>query len=261
MSIITLMTDFGTQDYYVGAMKGVIKSLSPDAQLVDISHSIRPYDKVHGAFVLGQVWSRFPVGTVHLVVIDPGVGSERKMIVGRCEGRYFVTPDNGLMSFVAHEYQIDAVHYVEASRHFLDEVSSTFHGRDVMAPTAAQLANGILPEAFGSECHRMVKLKIPLRAAHEGNTLCGSVLVVDHFGTLVSNLHASQLSQLAGLGRDMVVSVDGTDIGPVADTFSDVPQGEVVSYVGSAGYLEIAINRGRADSRYSRSAHIQVRSA
>ena len=94
MSIITLITDFGTQDYYVGAMKGVIMSMSPDAQLVDISHSIRPHDEVHGAFVLGQVWSKFPVGTVHLVVIDPDVGSERKIVVGRCEGRYFVTPDN-----------------------------------------------------------------------------------------------------------------------------------------------------------------------
>lgn len=256
-SIITLTTDYGTRDQYVGAIKGVILGIAPDVRLVDISHDIEPHNVQHAAFVLRQVWSWYPEGTIHLVVVDPGVGTDRRIILGRYDSRYAVAPDNGLITFVHRECQNEAMHVVEDRRYMLAQRSTTFHGRDIMAPIAAHLATGVQPREFGRATDRVELLTIEHRATRIDCGLSGCVLYVDRFGTLITNVHSSQLAR-AGSGGAWHVVVNDDPVGPVRMKFADAPPGEPLALIGSSGLLEIAVNRGRAVDRFGASPTVRV---
>jgi len=261
MSIVTLITDFGTRDPYVGALKGVILQIAPQVNIVDISHEIEPQNVLHGAFVLRHVWTWYPPETIHLAVVDPGVGSDRRVIVGRYSGRFIIAPDNGLVTLVHRELTAEAMHTVENPRFFLPGPSRTFHGRDVMAPVAAHLANGVRLPEFGPATDRLELLPVEHVAVNTGHSVRGSVLHVDKFGTLVTNIRLEQVMAMSSARLPAEVVVNGTSIGPVRSTFSDVPVGEAIAFIGSCGLLEIAVNQGSAATRFSplRSVHIEVR--
>ncbi|GAG07261.1 unnamed protein product, partial [marine sediment metagenome] len=243
MSIVTLITDYGTRDYYVGALKGVILGIAPDVHIVDVTHDIEPHNVSHGAFVLRQIWPWYPSGTIHLAIVDPGVGSDRRIILGQYAGRCIIAPDNGLVTLVHRDIPVEAMYVVEDRRYFMPELSTTFHGRDMMAPVAAHLANGVKPRQFGRVTDRLEMLPGMHRAKATGDTVHGGVLYVDRFGTMVTNIGREQL--IGTCGRDHVweVLVNGIPIGPVRSTFSDVALGEPVAVIGSSGLLEIAVNQ------------------
>jgi hypothetical protein len=261
MAIVTLITDYGTRDYYVGALKGVILGIAPEVRVVDITHDVEPHNIAHAAFVLWQVWSWYPEATVHLAIVDPGVGSSRRIILGQYAGRYVIAPDNGLVTLVHQDFTAEAVYVVEDRRYFLPELSTTFHGRDVMAPVAAHLAAGVKPRRFGPAADRLELLPVAHHAVLTGNCVRGSVLYVDRFGTMVTNIRSEQLASPHGQDHPREVLVNGRSIGPVCSSFSDVPSGEPVAFVGSCGLLEIAVNRGNAVNRFgpAESARIEVR--
>lgn len=256
--IITLTTDYGTSDYYVAALKGVIVSIAPAARIVDITHDIEPQDIVSGAFVLRQAWTWFPPGTIHLAIVDPGVGTARRILLGRYAGSFVVAPDNGLISFVHRELTLEAMHIVEDRRYFLAELSSTFHGRDIMAPVAANLARGVAPREFGRATDRIELLDVPHRAQHGADGLIGRILHVDQFGTLVTNVHADQLALAGSLDRSLSVVIGDESIGPIRRTFSDVAAGDAIALIGGSGYLEIAVNQGRAVDRFGRTPTVRI---
>ena len=239
MSIVTLLTDFGTADGYVGEMKGVVVSRAPSAVLVDITHDIEPGDIVAGAYALGRAWRRFPPRTVHLAVVDPGVGSSRRAIACEAGGQCFVGPDNGIFESAYSASKLRCVE-LEVPR----EASPVFHGRDVFAPAAAALAEGKALRDLGRAFTDPVRL--PTQKP-------GTVVHVDRFGTLITNL--------TGPDSGQEISVAGRAI-PVRRTFADVPSGELVAYVGSGGALEIAVRDGRADSllKMKRGDQVQVSS-
>ena len=250
MPIITLLTDFGTADPYVGELKGVILTIAPEARIVDITHDIEPFNVRQAAFILQQVWSRFPAGTIHLVVVDPGVGSQRRIILGQYAGRFVVAPDNGLLTWVHREHPPEAMHVVEDRRYFLPQISTTFHGRDIMAPVAAHLANGVKPRSFGRVTDRLEMLPIPHRAEPTERGWLGRVIYVDRFGTMVTNIREEQLRPPRGEQRSWEVLVNGVTVGPIRSAFCDVAPGTPLALIGASGFLEIAINQGSAAQRF-----------
>lgn len=261
MQIITLTTDYGTKDHYVGVLKGVILSIATDVRLVDITHDIEPHSVARGAFVIAQCAAWFPSGTIHVAVVDPGVGTNRRIILGRFNGRYVVAPDNGLITFLHRDTPAEAMYVVENRRYLLANPSATFHGRDIMAPVAAHLANGVKPHEFGPVADRVEMLAVPHRAAIESGAIVGRVLYVDHFGTLVTNVHVDQLNTFPGGAAGIVINVDGSSVGPLRAAFGDVPVGEPVALVGGTGLLEIAVNQGRASERFAANAEVRVTAA
>lgn len=245
MTIITLTTDFGTADGYVGAMKGVILSLAVDATLVDISHAVSPHDVRHGARVLGRAAPFFPNGTIHVAVVDPGVGSARRGIALQTPRACFVGPDNGLLApFLPERTACVVLDNPALQRH---PVSATFHGRDIFAPAAAHLANGLPVTALGSPANDPLALPDPQPRRLPGDRLCAEVVYVDRFGNLVTNV-----GPLTGLGEttmgDMRVIVSGESLA-VRRTYADVAPGALLALVGSAGYLEVAVREGSAAER------------
>lgn len=248
--IITLLTDYGTRDHYVACLKGVILTIAPRARIVDITHEIEPQQVGQGAFVLRQAWSWFPPGTIHVVVVDPGVGGERRIVLGRYDERFVIAPDNGLLTFVHRDFVAEAVHVLENRRLFLPSVSRTFHGRDIMAPVAAHLAGGVPPREVGRITDHLEMLPVLHRATGEGKVLRGSVLYVDRFGNMITNVAADQLDLLAPDRCTLRVEVGGELLGPVLRTFSDVAPGEPAALVGGTAMLEIVVNQGRAADRF-----------
>ena len=251
MPLVTLTTDYGTRDPYVGAMKGVLKSLAPKVEIIDITHEIEPHNVVQGAYVLQSVWPYYPVGTIHVAVVDPGVGSDRRILLGRYSGRYVIAPDNGLITLVHRSVKVEEMWVVENRRYFLPELSSTFHGRDVFAPVAAHLANGVKTREFGRSTTRVEMLPVPHRGETLGRRVIGQAVYVDRFGTLVTSINRQDLLALAVKDRDAEVLVNGENIGPIRSFFGAVPAGEPVALIGSTGHVEIAVNQGRAIDRFS----------
>lgn len=238
MPIVTLLTDFGTADAYVAEMKGVLLTGCPGAVLVDVTHAVPPGDVRSGAYLLGRTWRRFPANTVHLAVVDPGVGTERAALALRSQGHWFVGPDNGLFTQVLHDAEVEAVTLrVPAG------AAPTFHGRDVFAPAAAALAHGEPIQTLGDPL-----ATIPIRLSYtepryEGKSVIGEILYVDRFGTLITNLTTDVVPPYA------VLEVEGLEVGPLRRTFGDVPTGGLLAYVGSAGAIEIAVRDGSAARR------------
>jgi S-adenosylmethionine hydrolase len=247
--LITLLTDFGTADYFVGAMKGVILSINPEAVVVDITHEVAPQDVREGAFTLGAASVSFPAGTIHVAVVDPGVGSARRGILVSGGGQYFVGPDNGLFSFVYERDRSARVFQLTNKKYFGPKVSTTFHGRDVFAPVAAALSTGEAVEEFGDEIRDYVRLPNlkPQRTA--GGAIEATIIHIDRFGNCVTNLTPAELDEeMIAAGARLVVN--GREITSFRRFFAeggDSPD-ELFAIWGSAGYLEIAANRASAAS-------------
>ncbi len=244
MSVITLTTDFGTRDWFVGTMKGVILGIQPPANVVDITHEVPAGDIRGGAFALAEACRFFAKGTVHVVVVDPGVGSSRKPIAVRTADYFFVGPDNGVLSWALMQEKVEAVHLLENSAYFLRPVSQTFHGRDIFAPVAAHLSRGVAIGKLGTALKDMVRLDWPQpRKGRDG--IEGEVVYIDRFGNAITNLNG-------GLLRGWERSVCEIDSRrrrtcPVRAFYQAVAPGGVVALVGSSGLLEIAVNGGSAE--------------
>ncbi len=246
MPIITMISDFGTRDSYVAEMKGVILQIAPSTTVIDVTHEVAPQDVLRAAFVLRRIWAWYPPGTVHLAVVDPTVGSKRRIMVGKYGGQFVVAPDNGLISLVHHELPIEAVHVVTNRDYMLAGISSTFQGRDVMAPVAAQLSMGISMNQFGppTDHVEILQLAQPSRLNDQG--MRGEVLCIDRFGNLITNIRGKDLAPILRCHSNAAVQLDGHRIGPVRNSYYEVSAGEPLALIGSSDYLEIAINCGHA---------------
>jgi S-adenosylmethionine hydrolase len=232
VAIITLLTDFGTADSYVAEMKGVVLSRAPAATIVDISHQIAPGDIRAGQYLLGRAWRAFPEGTVHLAVVDPGVGTDRRAIGAESHGHRFLAPDNGLLSFLPQDGRF-------FSLPIPPRAAPTFHGRDVFAPAAGALANGQWLAELGSPITDPYLSPLP-SPHHDGTAVIGEVIYVDRFGTLVSNILQ------AAVEPGVRIRVGGVDVGSLRRTFADAPRGALVAFTGSGGTVEIAVRDGSA---------------
>ena len=246
MTIITLTTDFGAADPFVGIMKGVIAGRAPMAHVIDLTHGIPPHDVLAGALVLRHAVPYFPHGTIHLAVVDPGVGSQRRALCVETPGALLVGPDNGLLSLAAASGEIRRIIHLTEEHFFLSPRSRTFHGRDVFAPISAALAAGTSVEKLGSEVRDMQRLDLP-PVVREAHALRGQVIYVDHFGNLVSNVSAADLATLAVHAPS--IGVGSVRLRGVAPSYAAVQRGEPVAVVNSWGLLEIAVREGSARDR------------
>jgi len=244
VSLITLTTDFGTGSPYVAAMKGVVLSIAPAATLVDLTHDVRPQDVRHGAIVLDDVARRFPPGTIHVAVVDPGVGTDRKIVAARIDGRLYVAPDNGLLSRLARRTPPSELRALTEPRYWLDPVSATFHGRDVMAPVAAHLSRGLDVEKLGPPLDCLVLLDWPEPVVAAGR-IEGEILDVDSFGNLTTNIDAGLLADVPDR-RQVRIQCAGREIEGIRSTYGHGPEGAPIALVGSTGRLELAIVGGSA---------------
>jgi S-adenosylmethionine hydrolase len=245
--IVTLTTDFGLNDHFVGALKGVILNIAPEANIVDICHTVQAFDILDGALALAQSYSYFPPRTVHLVVVDPGVGSARRPILATSEMHNFVAPDNGVLSLMYAREQRLSVRHITAEHYFLQPVSNTFHGRDIFAPVAAYLAKGVDQEKFGEEVSDYVRFNAPKPKASDPNSLRGVVLRVDRFGNLITNFTPQDAPALFQNNAPTFKMVVGKrEITSMRTNYADGAPGELFAIIGSMGFLEIAANRGSA---------------
>lgn len=245
-SLITLTTDFGHDDWFVGTLKGVILAGCPDAQVVDLTHGVPPGDVWAGAFAVRAAYAWFPQGTLHVVVVDPGVGSSRAALAVRTRRYGFVGPDNGVLSLALAQEEIREIRRIENGQLCRQPVSATFQGRDVFAPVAAYLAQGGAWRRVGAVAQNWVRLEWPEPQVHEGS-LVGRVLYVDRFGNAITNIGPAHLEKLGG--GPVQVRLRGGRSGPVAGFYGAVPVGAMVAVVGSSGYLEVAVHRGSAAER------------
>jgi S-adenosylmethionine hydrolase len=244
--IITLTTDFGLNDHFVGTMKGVILDIVPEAQIVDISHSVQAFDVLDGALMISQAYSYFPTGTVHVVVVDPGVGTARRPIIASSDAYHFVAPDNGVLSLVYAKEDRMHVRHITSEHYFRQPVSSTFHGRDIFAPVAAYLAKQVDSLKFGDEIEDFVKFTAPKPKPAGENKIRAVVLKVDRFGNLVTNITPADVPKLFEGKGEFKINVGKAEIDEIRNTFSEGSPGEVFGILGSMGFLEIAANRGAA---------------
>ena len=247
---VTLLTDFGPKDSFIGVMKGVITSIAPGTVIIDLCHAVEPQNVTEAGFLLAASYSYFPEGTVHVAVVDPGVGTDRAVLGIKAHGYYFVVPDNGLIvPTVRDPEEAEAVVRIENENYFLQPVSSTFHGRDIFAPVAGHLAKGVPLDSFGLRVSTFRKGAFPevfRRRLPEGVTILeGEVIHVDNFGNLVTNI------RLSPAARVREVTVGRRRIPAFGRTFADTAPGTLLAYVGSSGFLEVAVNRGRASDLFS----------
>lgn len=238
-AIITLTTDFGVGSRYVAAMKGVILSINPHAQIVDISHSVPPRDIRAGAIVLAETVPWFPPGTIHVAVVDPGVGSKRRIIYAEIGKQRFVGPDNGLFSRLALVDRPTKIVGVSEPQYWLPEISRTFHGRDIMSPIAARLSLGLAPDKLGTALTQLVEL--PWAEVQQvPNRIEGEVIEVDSFGNLITNITRAMLDGVPD-GDSVIITCDEHETQGIFATFSDQPPMTFMAHVGSTGRLELAI--------------------
>lgn len=281
--IITLLTDFGNQDAYAGIMKGIIAGINPRATIVDICHNIPPQDIFNGAYLLSTAYKYFPKGTIHVAVVDPGVGSQRDTVCVEIREHLFLVPDNGLLSFVVQQEMPKSIVRVTNDRYFLPSSSNTFHGRDVFAPVAAYVSLGIKPRQLGSKINQLKQLDIPRPKVEKTGQLEGQIIYIDRFGNLITNIerahieqHISKQMQNRGQGSwirsqrsdvrsqathksgkpyknkvllpcdTMETTLGKRKIRGLCKTYMDVKTGEPLVLFGSAGFLEISVNQGNA---------------
>lgn len=242
--VITLLTDFGSSDHYVGAMKGILLGICPGAQLVDISHETAPYAITEAAFTLSQAWTCFPAGTVHLVVVDPGVGSARRPLVVEAAGHCFVAPDNGVLTMLYEAVPAHEVREITASRYFRQPVSRTFHGRDIFAPVVAHLANGLAPSQLGPRIGDYQRLTFAKPTQTGPKKWTGTILKVDRFGNLITNFTSETWHRL--MTDPFELKVGSRLLSRMASNYAEMPQDELFVIAGSAGFLEVSLNRGSA---------------
>jgi S-adenosyl-L-methionine hydrolase (adenosine-forming) len=250
---LAIITDFGCRDHYVGAMKGVIASIAPDTQVIDITHGVPPYSIVAGAIVLRESWRYFPPRTIFLAVIDPGVGTDRAPIaIDTRAGARFVGPDNGVLSLAASEAGIKRIVKLTSTRHRLTSVSATFHGRDIFAPAAAHLSLGTPLASLGPSIRSIEKLELP-RPVDSSRELRGEVIYVDGFGNLVTNIDRDRVAEFSSFRhKSLSVRIEGGKaVIRIVDTYAALPKGAPLATFGSFGLLEIAIRDGNAAKHFS----------
>jgi len=241
--MITLTTDFGLSDHFVGVMKGVILGIAPAAQIVDISHGVDPYAIADGAFTIAQAYRYFPKKSIHVVVVDPGVGSARRPLLAEMAGQYFVAPDNGVLSMVFAREK-PRVRHITNERYFLHPLSRTFHGRDVFSPVAAHLAAGVLPGKFGPRIEDCLRVNFDQPSEAGKNKWTGIILKADHFGNLATNFHIDQFPAVRT--HAFSLTVGSWAIARLALTYSECAPGQLFAIVGSSGYIEVAASEGSA---------------
>jgi hypothetical protein len=244
--LITLTTDFGWSDHFVGTMKGVLAGIAPQARVVDITHGVGSFEVSDGAFTIAQAYPYFPKRTIHVVVVDPGVGSSRRPILAEMAGQYFIAPDNGVLSMIFSREQ-PKVRHITADRYFLKPVSRTFHGRDIFAPVAAHLAAGVLPAKFGKRIEDFLKLTLDQPSRTGKRAWTGAVLKVDHFGNLVTNLHIDEFLDVRT--RPFELNIGLEQLTRLALTFSEGNPGELFVIAGSSGFIEVTANQASAAKR------------
>ena len=239
--IVTLTTDFGTRDSYVAQLRGVLLSACADLRIVDLTHEIAAHDVVEGALFLAGAVPAFPAGTVHVAVVDPGVGGERRSVAVEVGGQRVVCPDNGLLALLARTHPIEAAHELTNARFRREPVSATFEGRDVFAPAAAHLACGGALADLGPPVSGLVELALP-EPEHAAGVVRGEVMHIDRFGNAITNIHASMLqdgpdrARLHAAGRELAL----------LRIYADAEPGEALALVGSSGYVEVAVREGSA---------------
>jgi S-adenosyl-L-methionine hydrolase (adenosine-forming) len=253
--LITFTTDFGLSDHFVGVMKGVVAGIAPAARVIDISHEIEPYNVPEAAFVIAEAWPYFPKRTIHVIVVDPGVGSVRRPILAEAGGHFFIAPDNGVLSMV-FDAAPHKVRVISNPRFMRRDISRTFHGRDVFAPAAAHLAKGARAATYGKLIHDYIRAGIARPARLGPASWRGTILKVDRFGNLITNFVARDFD---GINTRPFEMCAGTQrIERVASTYADMEVGDLFVIVGSSGYLEIAANRASAASLLGCSAGAAV---
>jgi S-adenosylmethionine hydrolase len=245
-AIITLTTDYGTNDYLVGTLKGVILKINSEVTIVDITHNVAPFDLLDGALAIGSAYSYFPAKTVHVVVVDPGVGTARRPLLVSAQNQYFVAPDNGVLSVIyEREKESLIVRHANVEHYYLQPVSKTFHGRDIFAPVASWLTKGWQTPSMGDEISDYKKFALPRPKAVDG-VVKGAVLRTDAFGNLMTNFRAEDLPESALKGGTIKLQVGTHPVTRFVDTFASGDNGEAIAYLGSTGYLEIGVNKGNA---------------
>ncbi len=265
MSVITLLTDFGTDDEYVGLMKGVILSINPRATIVDLTHQISPQDIVQAAFTIDAGYHYFPEGTVHLIVVDPGVGTQRSLLALKLENHVFIAPDNGVLTLLLAEKKASSLNRITNPDYFRHPISQTFHGRDIIAPVGAHITNGLEVNALGPEIDLQNVICLDGLGARltEKGEIAGEVVVIDHFGNMITNIKSTQLTECsAGGSRQKIRIKIGSDvIHGLSDSYAGGPPDSPLALIGSRGYLEIAFNKGNAAQRLNAQKGDSVRVA
>lgn len=252
-NLITLLTDYGTRDAFVSSLKGAILKTNPQAQCLDITHEIAPQDIWEAAFTLREAYTHFPKGTIHLAVVDPGVGGGRRPIIVVTESYYFVGPDNGLFSLVYRDAERLRVHHITANHYFMTNPGPTFHGRDIFAPVAAWLTKGIPSGNFGDEITDFVKLNVPAVKRSE-NALDGHVVHIDRYGNMITNILFKDIQGLApaeGPLPDVTVQIGGKEIKGLKKFYAEAAPGEPGAIINSNGHLEIFLFRQNARTALS----------
>ncbi len=242
--VITLLTDFGTKDHYVASMKGVILKINPQCRLIDITHQVSPHDIREGAFILASAYSYFPKGTMHLAVVDPGVGGARKPLLLVTPNYCFVGPDNGLFTMVSRKESVEQIIALDKRKYHLSKVSTTFHGRDIFAPVAAHLSLGVKPSALGHKIDSVSWLGFEGPFIRE-DKLLGEILHVDTFGNLVSNIDEGRFFRFTRR-RPFVIRAGGKTIPGLKKGYWEGKKGEPIALFGSGGFLEISVREGNA---------------
>jgi hypothetical protein len=243
--IITLTTDLGSKDNYVGIMKGVILSINPNATIVDITHQISPGNIKEAAYNIKTAYRYFPPNTVHIIVVDPGVGTKRKILLLETPTSYFICPDNGILTYILKDFLYYKLFHVTNSHYFLEPLSNTFHGRDIMAPVGAHLSKGIEASCFGPEIQDIITLQEKEPQQTSFNTLKGKIIYCDHFGNLVTNITKDHIPNQ----KEFEIIVKNEKIDKISSSYLDVEEGNLLAIWGSAGFLEISISCGNAKER------------
>jgi len=294
--VITLLTDFGNQDAYVGIMKGVIAGINPFANIIDICHSIPPQDIFSGAYLLYTSYKYFPRKTIHVAVVDPGVGSRTDIVCVETKDYFFLVPDNGLLSFILQEERPKSIFRVTNNKYFLPSPSNTFHGRDVFAPVAAHLSSGVKPQKMGIKINQLEQLDMPEPVHKKTGQVEGQIIYIDQFGNLITNITKEYIIHLernrklnrglgSGIGWEktelrskkpdafektskgktlskhdtMETTIGKKKIVGLSETYTDAKQGEPLVLFGSAGFLEISINQGNAQKYFRVDRGIKIR--
>jgi S-adenosylmethionine hydrolase len=248
--VVTFTTDFGLADPFVGIMHGVVLNIEPNTHVVDISHAVQSFNVLDGALTIAQAYRYFPPRAVHVVVVDPGVGSERRPIIAETERYLFVAPDNGVLSLVESREPSFTVRHITAEKFFLQPVSQTFHGRDVFSAVAGWLSKGVSPEEFGPEINDYKRLSLPVVENVAANSLRGAVVKVDKFGNLLTNIGPEEAPALFGMNPPKLrLLIAGQMLTRLARSYAEEKTGEVFAIVGSSGYLEIAAKQSSAADR------------
>lgn len=244
MSIITLLTDFGFKDNFVGVVKGVIVGINPRAHIIDLCHEVAPQDIKGAAFALKTAYKYFPKDTIHLVIIDPGVGSQRLPILVKTKDYYFIGPDNGVLSLALENEEIEGIIYLDNYEFHLSPVSNTFHARDIFAPVAGQLSKGLSFQLFGKGIKNYKKIKLP-QPKISPRSIEGEIIYIDRFGNLFTNVSQGLKDKI----KKPIIKIKNKTIRGIKSSYAQAKPGTLLAIWGSSGFMEIAVNLGSAEDK------------